>query len=55
MKIQQGYHHIGDQGRSTTAHIVLDLRALIWGFGESCRPFTAYNFTTGQYVLKFAL
>ena len=24
-------------GRSTTAHIVFDLRSLIWGFGESCR------------------
>ena len=23
-------------GRSTTTHIVLDLRSLIWGFGESC-------------------
>ena len=23
-------------GRSTTAHIVLDLRSLIWSFGESC-------------------
>ena len=24
-------------GRSTTAHIVFDLRLLIWGFGKSCR------------------
>ena len=23
-------------GRSTTAHIVLDIRSLIWDFGESC-------------------
>ena len=34
-QFKQGHHHNGEMGRSTTAHIVLDLHSLNWGFDES--------------------
>ena len=33
LKKQDHHHNNGQAGRSPAAHIVLDLRSLIWGFG----------------------
>ena len=41
---------------TTTAHIVLVLRSLIWGFGENCTIAHCVTFfTTSECILKCAL
>ena len=43
-------------GRSTSAHVVLDLFSLLWGFGESCTIYSCYHYHyTANVFSKCAL
>ena len=42
-------------GRSTTGHIVLDLRSPVWGFGETEWYCSLHHFTASQCVFTCAL